>query len=201
MEKRFTKMKVYDEQLFPVTIAYSDHKLELENSVALVNLSKKIIDGNKDTPFMSPCISTVYKKTDILELVEFLEVKKQVLETIKHYTEINRIDTTDLIIYGSWLNYYDVGGYQDLHHHPKSVLSGVYYIQSDGERDFAFQNPSHFFQPVPPNFYELNELNFSNVLYESIVGRCIVFPAHLMHKTSPAKSPRISLSFNASYRI
>jgi uncharacterized protein (TIGR02466 family) len=201
MEKRFTKMKVYDEQLFPVTIAYSDHKLELENSVALVNLSKKIIDGNKDTPFMSPCISTVYKKTDILEMVEFLEVKKQVLETIKHYTEINRIDTTDLIIYGSWLNYYDVGGYQDLHHHPKSVLSGVYYIQSDGERDFAFQNPSHFFQPVPPNFYELNELNFSNVLYESIVGRCIVFPAHLMHKTSPAKSPRISLSFNASYRI
>ena len=199
MEKRFAKMKVYDEQLFPVTIAYSDH--ELENSVALVNLSKKIIDGNKDTPFMSPCISTVYKKTDILEMVEFIEVKKQVLETIKHYTEINRIDTTDLIIYGSWLNYYDVGGYQDLHHHPKSVLSGVYYIQSDGERDFAFQNPSYFFQPVHPNFYELNELNFSNVLYESIVGRCIVFPSHLMHKTSPAKSSRISLSFNASYRI
>ena len=128
-------MNVYDEQLFPVTIAYSDHKLELENSVALVNLSKKIIDENKDTPFMSPCISTVYKKTDILEMVEFVEVKKQVLETIKHYTEINRIDTTDLIIYGSWLNYYDVGGYQDLHHHPKSVLSGVYYIQSGGERD------------------------------------------------------------------
>ena len=192
-------MKVYDEQIFPVTIAYSDH--ELKNSIELVKLSKKIIDGNQEFPFMSPCISTVHKKNDILEMVEFLEVKKQVLETINHYTEINRIDTTDLIIYGSWLNYYDVGGYQDLHHHPKSVLSGVYYIQSAGDRDFVFQNPSYFFQPVNPNFYELNELNFSNILYESIVGRCIVFPSHLMHKTAPAKSPRISLSFNASYRI
>jgi uncharacterized protein (TIGR02466 family) len=199
MEKRFIKMKVYDEQIFPVTIAYSDH--ELKNSIELVKLSKKIIDGNQEFPFMSPCISTVHKKNDILEMVEFLEVKKQVLETINHYTEINRIDTTDLIIYGSWLNYYDVGGYQDLHHHPKSVLSGVYYIQSAGDRDFVFQNPSYFFQPVNPNFYELNELNFSNILYESIVGRCIVFPSHLMHKTAPAKSPRISLSFNASYRI
>jgi uncharacterized protein (TIGR02466 family) len=199
MEKRFTKMKVYDEQLFPVTIAYSDH--ELKNSIELVKLSKKIIDGNEEFPFMSPCISTVHKKNDILEMVEFLEVKKQILETIKHYTEKNRIDTTDLIIYNSWLNYYDIGGYQDLHHHPKSVLSGVYYIQSGGERDFAFQNPSHFFQPVHPILYELTGLNSGNMLYQSLPGRCIVFPSHLMHKTLPAIAPRISLSFNVTYRI
>ena len=191
-------MQVYDEQLFPVTIAYSDNKLEKADEI--IKLSKKIIDENRDIPFMSPCVSTVYTKYDILEMKEFKQILDQVLETIKHFTKLHCIDTENLVIAGSWLNYYDVGAYQDLHHHPNSVLSGVYYIQSDGERDFAFQNPSHFFQPVIPNLYELNELNFTNVLYESVQGRCIVFPSHLMHKTSPAKSPRISLSFNVSYR-
>lgn len=190
-------MEVYAEQLFPVTITYSDNKLE--NAEELVSLSKKIVDENRDIPFMSPCISTVYTKTDILVMKEFKPVLDQVLETVKHFTTIHCIDTENLVITGSWLNYYDIGGYQDLHHHPNSLLSGVYYIQGDGERDFAFQNPSHFFQPVVPNLYELNEYNFSNILYESLQGRCIVFPSHLMHKTSPAKSPRISLSFNLSY--
>lgn len=192
-------MKVYDEQIFPVTIAYSDH--ELKNSIQLLKVSKKIIDENNDKPFMGPCISTVRTKYDILEMEEFEEVKNQILETIKHYTEVNRINTSKLFICGSWLNYYDIGAYQDLHHHPNSVLSGVYYIQSGGERDFAFQNPSYFFQPIPPNLHELNEFNFSNIIYESLPGRCIVFPSHLMHKTAPAKAPRISLSFNTTYRI
>ena len=191
-------MQVYDEQLFPVTIAYSDNKLEKADEI--IKLSKKIIDDNGNTPFMSPCISTVLTKGDVLEMNEFKHILGQVLETIKHFTKIYCIDAKNLVISGSWLNYYDIGSYQDLHHHPNSVLSGVYYIQSDGERDFSFQNPSHFFQPVVPKFYELNEFNFSNILYESLQGRCIVFPSHLMHRTSPAKSPRISLSFNASYR-
>jgi len=77
--------------------------------------------------------------------------------------------------------------------------SGVYYLDSDGNKDLIFQAPWHFFQSIEAEVTEPNTTNCHNVEYCSLPGRCYVFMSHLMHRTLPAKSQRISISFNVVY--
>jgi uncharacterized protein (TIGR02466 family) len=134
----------------------------------------------------------------ILDL--FKDIKRAISNTIGAYCERVKIQTENLKFSGSWLNRYEEHGYQDLHTHADSVLSGVFYLKSAGEKDLIFQAPWHFFQPCQPEYTEQNLDNCHNVEYASVEGRCFIFPSHLMHRTLPATTERMSLSFNIVYR-
>ena len=187
----------YYDTLFPTIVVYTDNPNC--TSEKLVKFSKKLLAEHGSKPFYSPCISTVDNMGNVLELPEFTVIKEHVINTIGAYAQAVKLDKDNLRFSCSWLNLYDVHGYQDLHTHSESLLSGVFYIKSDGHKDLIFQSPSHFFQPVTPKHTEKNLQNCSNVEYPSIEGRCYIFPSHLMHRTMPAKSERISLSFNIVY--
>lgn len=182
--------------LFPTTVLLKD----FENpSQELLEFSKNFVDKNGNNPFYSPCKSTVHTKINVLELPEFSAVKTQIVEMIKTYCDIKKISTENLAIVDSWLNVYDVNGYQDLHHHPDSMISGVYYLEGTEAKDFIFQAPWYFSQPIFPNFIESNLNNCYNVEYESLTGRCMLFMSNLQHRTLPAIKQKISLSFNVRY--
>lgn len=185
------------DRLFPSTVIYKDFKVPDQSNI--ISLSKKLVNQYDDQPFYSPCRSTVKTKSDILDMPEFQEIQDQVMSLLSAYVVEHKIEIEKLNLKESWLNYYDVHGYQDLHHHPGSVLSGVYYIKSAGLRDFSFQAPWHFHQGVYPNYTERTFENVHNIEYESVEGRCMVWMSHLMHRTKPATSERISLSFNVFY--
>jgi len=185
------------DKLFPSTVVYKDFTIDDHDKI--INRSKEIIAEYGDSPFYSPCRSTIGAKSDILSLPEFADIKHQIVTVIHKYVTEHKINGSGLLLHDSWLNHYDVHGYQDLHHHPASVLSGVYYIKSSGNRDFSFQAPWHFHQGVYPNYTERTFENVHNIEYESIEGRCMVWMSHLMHRTKPATSERISLSFNVFY--
>ena len=185
------------DRLFPSTVIYKD--FTIDNHDRIISLSKEIVNNHGTTPFYSPCSSTVGIKSDVLELPEFFDIKQQIMTVISAYVTEHKIDSDRLQLFDSWLNYYDVHGYQDLHHHPGSVLSGVYYIKSAGNRDFSFQAPWHFHQGMYPNYLENNLDNAHNVDYDSKEGRCMVWMSNMMHRTTPAASERISLAFNVTY--
>lgn len=183
--------------LFPTFIVHSDNP-NMVNSELTDNI-KQLIFAHRDKPFVGNCISTVKTKNNVLDDPCLAEVKKTVINTVFHYCEKLHIDIENLVIKSSWANYYDTNGYQDLHNHNNSVLSGIFYLQSDESRDLIFQAPWHFFQPVSPKCKKYGLENCHNVDFESKVGRCYVFASHLLHQTLPAKSERISIAFNVNY--
>jgi len=188
---------VFCNVLFPTFIVYTDKPETVKQET--VNFAKTIINENANRPFHSDCLSTVKTIGDILEYKEFAEIKKDIIYCLGAYCKRTKVKSANLKFSGSWLNLYNEHGYQDLHAHSGSMISGVYYLKSDGEKDLIFQSPYHFFQPVEPDYEEIDLENCSNVDYNSNVGRCIIFPSHLMHRTLPAKSERISLSFNITH--
>ena len=185
------------DRLFPSAVVYKDFTVPNQDNI--IKVSKQILDQYDSKPFYSPCRSTVHTKADILKMPEFLEIQKQITSVISVYVTEHNIDVNRLTLVDSWLNQYDIHGYQDLHHHPASILSGVYYIKSKGNKDFSFQAPWHFHQGVIPEYTKQTLDNCHNVEYESKEGRCMVWMSHLMHRTMPATHERISLSFNVTY--
>lgn len=180
--------------LFPCQVMYREQTdLVTED---LLSFSRIILKDNVDTPFFSKCISTVRTKSDILELPEFADIRQFLGNLVYVYCEQMKIDYSKLRITDSWLNLYEEGGYQDLHNHHDSMLSGVFWLKSSEEKDFSFQAPYHFMQPKLPNYTEHNLNNCHNVEINSIVGRGMVFMSHMLHRTLPTKTERISLSFN-----
>ena len=185
------------DKLFPCKVIYKDFKVPNHNT--LTDLSKQLVDQYDDRPFYSACRSTVKTKSDILEMPEFLEIQDQIMSVISAYVSEHKIDINRLTLTESWLNHYDVHGYQDLHHHPNSVLSGVYYIKSAGNKDFCFQAPWYFYQGIVAKHIEKNLENAHSIEYASREGRCLVWMSHLMHRPYPATQERISISFNVTY--
>lgn len=181
-------------ELFPTRVVYKDRPDLVTESV--LTKSKEILQQYKDKPFYSPCNSTVHTFANVLDLPEFAEIKNFITEVASVFLDVHSIDPQGLDFLDSWLNYYDIGGYQDLHNHHDSMLSGVIYLQSSGAKDFIFQAPWHFQQPKLPNYTVNTVANSHNVEYNSEVGRAIIFMSHALHRTLPATAPRISLSFN-----
>lgn len=190
-------MKFYVDNLFPSLVVYKDFE-SVDREI--IDCSKEIIKNNSTVPFYSNCQSTVNTKNDILESIEFKNIRKNIIDTVGAFCEASSLSKENLHFQGSWLNLYNPGGYQDLHHHSSSTISGIYYIDSLGEKDLIFQAPWHFYLAKEANVETPNLLNCHNVEYHSTPGRCYVFMSHLMHRTLPATANRISLSFNLIYK-
>jgi uncharacterized protein (TIGR02466 family) len=187
----------YVNSLFPSFVVHKD--FEIENKKNILKYSREILKKFSNQPFYSLCSSTVKTKADILELPEFLSIRNQIIECVGAYCQATKLSQENLAFADSWLNEYKIGGYQDLHLHSASTLSGVYYLESEGAKDLVFQAPWHFFQSIEPRVENFDLTNCHNVEFNSVPGRCYIFMSHLMHRTLPAKKPRMSLSFNIHY--
>tara|TARA_B100000579_G_C22459849_1_gene678397 strand:+ start:126 stop:668 length:543 start_codon:yes stop_codon:yes gene_type:complete len=92
-----------------------------------------------------------------------------------------------------WLNVQKKGDYNNLHTHPLTDLSVIWYITDN-------HGTLHFDSPFQHTRHKLNlRLNTPNVIkVTSTPGEFIIFPSDLYHKVNPHKfrSPRISLSMN-----
>ena len=105
-----------------------------------------------------------------------------------------------------WANVNPPGGFNRAHLHPNCVWSGVYYVKTPEKcGGLKMKDPRTGAEMVSPKMKErLNppetapERLWREVHYEPIAGRCIMFPAWLIHGVEPNESNdiRISVSFN-----
>jgi hypothetical protein len=185
----------YLQPLFPTNILYRDSQ-DLVND-QILSFSRSLIEQYQGTSFYGRCVSTVTTFNNVLDLEEFVAIKEFLSNLVSVYFDYQKINGTGMKFLDSWLNFYPHGGYQDLHNHHGSLLSGVFWLESSGERDFVFQAPWHFQQPILPEYKELNDINCHNYEINSVAGRGLIFMSHSLHRTLPSSSPsRISLSFN-----
>lgn len=99
-----------------------------------------------------------------------------------------------------WININNKGDYNLQHNHPRSFLSGVYYVKTPkncGLIEFHHPNTMQKF------WYQLytkgdNPATFPTVTFQPEEGKLIIFPPWLEHTVAPNQneSDRISIAFN-----
>ena len=98
----------------------------------------------------------------------------------------------------SWVNLHDRGGFNFLHVHEGSLLSGSFYLQvPPGSGKFVFRDPRPgvvhgYVKGAVPNGY-------SDIRLTPETGLLVLFPCWMEHFVEPHDSdiPRITIAFNA----
>lgn len=96
----------------------------------------------------------------------------------------------------SWLNYSNPGQHHHKHSHPNSLISGVFYLNTNPDDRIYFYRSGWQQIKFPPESWNL--YNSDSWWFEAITGRLILFPSSLEHMvpTVQGSDVRISLSFN-----
>lgn len=96
----------------------------------------------------------------------------------------------------SWINYSEKGQHHHKHAHPNSLVSGVFYVNTNpDDRIYFYRNGWQQIKFPTDNW---NIYNSDSWWFEAITGRLILFPSSLEHMvpTVQGEDVRISLSFN-----
>ncbi len=142
------------------------------------------------------------KNNYILNKPELKEIKKFIEEVCQSYLDNIICPKEDIKIYitQSWLNYTKENEFHHKHEHPNSFASGVFYIDSDKEKDsIKFFNPISYKQ-ISPEIDEkkYNPYNSGSWTFPVETGKIIIFPSYTTHQVDDKKgfNTRISLAFN-----
>jgi len=178
--------------LFPTPIYFS--KLNR-------NLSKKeltFIEKTKLNTYKNEG-NTTSNDTYILNNEIFKNLKKELDLTIKDYFNKIICPLNNIVPYitQSWLNYTETEQFHHKHKHPNSLVSGVFYINSDEKFDKItfFNDKQNIFQPEIKNW---NIWNATSWWFPVKTKDIILFPSSLIHmvETKKGNNTRISLAFN-----
>tara|TARA_X000001388_G_scaffold27876_1_gene19691 strand:- start:58 stop:684 length:627 start_codon:yes stop_codon:yes gene_type:complete len=147
------------------------------------------------------------KDNYILNRSQFKSIKKFLEEHCQNY--LNTIicpKNKDLKLYitQSWLNYTEVNQYHHKHEHPNSVVSGVFYFDSDIKNDkILFSDPIVYKQiSVITDNTKWNVWNSRTWFFPVETGNLFMFPSSTTHQVQTKKgtNTRISLAFNTFYK-
>jgi uncharacterized protein (TIGR02466 family) len=147
----------------------------------------------------------VSKNTYVLDTKELSGLKEVIQQRLNEYFQqvFCPEDTVKLKITQSWCNYSDGGEHHHQHSHQNSIISGVYYPQSDHLDDKLM-----FHTPLTPYFglvisaKEYNNMNSKTWWLPAHTGFLLFFPSYLQHSVPSIQertTTRISLSFNTFY--
>ena len=141
----------------------------------------------------------------ILNRKEFKNIKKFLDKHCENYLNTIICPKSNIKIYitQSWLNYTEANQYHHKHEHPNSVVSGVFYFDSDIENDkILFSHPIPYKQISPEiDNKKFNLWNSQTWFFPVETGDLIMFPSSTTHQveTKKGNNTRISLAFNTFY--
>lgn len=107
----------------------------------------------------------------------------------------------ELFVTESWFNKTEKGQTHHRHWHPNSLLSGVVYLQSEGDTGRIKFITSQY-DTIEYNINEANLYNSRSWTVTPEAGSMIVFPSNVEHMVEEYQgdTPRISLAFNTFVR-
>jgi uncharacterized protein (TIGR02466 family) len=135
----------------------------------------------------------------------FSEIRNQ-LHVLK--TEAGMKDNVELDISNIWINVNEQNSYNDVHTHPGSAYSGVYYVKcnQDDSGSIMFRSPivAHEYHLNCELFKDNRQLvAYTRCLYPPVEQNVLFFPSWLGHNVMPNNSSemRISISFNTQVLV
>jgi uncharacterized protein (TIGR02466 family) len=179
--------------IFPTPIYISKLNRELTNK-ELSFIDKTKLDVYKNEG------NTTSNDNYILNHKLFKDLKTDLYLRVKDYFDkvISPTDTITPYITQSWLNYTETNQYHHKHQHPNSLVSGVFYINSDKEFDKIKFYKKDIYQTIKPEVKDYNIWNSESWWFSVKTGDIILFPSSLIHmvETKEGNNTRISLAFN-----
>jgi len=168
-------------------------------------LNRKL--NKKELSFIDKIKSDTYKNEGnttsnnnyILEEKEFSKLKLDLDLVIQDY--FNRIvspkNNIEPYITQSWLNYTNKNEYHHMHAHPNSLISGVFYINSNDKFD-KIKFFKQQYEAIQLETKEWNIWNSKSWWFPVKTGDIILFPSSLTHmvENKQGDNIRISLAFN-----
>ena len=179
--------------LFPTAVGMFslDRELTKKEKDYLLNLEEAPNMGN-----------TTSKERFILRHNSMKNLHKFIQDSINTYFSevIAPMKDASLYVTQSWVNYTKKGQWHHAHEHPNSILSGVFYIQSDAQDKIYFEK-NHYDQISFPT-EKFNLYNSKTWWLEATQGRLVIFPSSLRHSVNAVETDhtRVSLSFNTFAR-
>lgn len=146
-----------------------------------------------------------HSQVDLHQNKVFARVMLAVLEGAKEAVTHEEwdLDKGELFVINSWGIINPKHGYNAMHNHPISMLSGVYYIKApENCGDIVFRDPREVRQMTMLPLKRQNRWTYQRVFYHPREGRLLIFPSWLLHEVKPNLSDeeRICVSFNIGYR-
>ena len=143
------------------------------------------------------------KFNNILLHPEFDEVRQFVEESAKDFLDNEmQMDYEEFFITDSWLNISAKGGYQKIHNHSNSIISGTLYLKSEDDHPpLTFKKQKMEFEPFISlgEHYRMGNPNTAHELsFPCTQDTMLVFNSYLYHghDASQIESERVGLAWN-----
>jgi uncharacterized protein (TIGR02466 family) len=166
------------------------------------NLSKKellFVDKNKLNTHKNEGNITS-NNNYILNEKEFKSLKKDITIKVQDYFDKIICPAGNITPYitQSWLNYTEENQFHHRHTHPNSLVSGVFYINSNDEFDKIKFFKDNLHSTIKFETKTWNLWNSETWWFPVKTGDLILFPSSLTHmvETKEGDNTRVSLAFN-----
>lgn len=143
------------------------------------------------------------KFNNILLQPEFKEMQFWVEECAKDFLDnVLKMEYEEFFLTESWINISEKGGYQKVHNHSNSIISGVLYLKSKPEHPpLIFKKQKMEFEPFISltEHYKTGNPNTAHTLgFPCTQDTMLVFNSHLYHghDASVIEEERIGLAWN-----
>jgi uncharacterized protein (TIGR02466 family) len=172
----------------PVGEFFYDKEFTDEQKKFLLEQKQKQNEGNTTSKFRK-----ILDDECVKDLREFVD--KAIAEYLAN-THAPKFDVK-MQITQSWMNYTQPGQYHHKHAHPNSLISGVFYVNADPEKDkiYFFKDGYERIKLETENW---NAFNSESWWIPVATNKLILFPSNFTHmvQTVEAQETRVSLSFN-----
>ena len=181
-------------ELFPIPVV----------TYEMPTLDKKQKSWLSDQPTITNVGNRITKNKNLLD-EDFMSPVKERIEMFlaEYYRQtISNSNEIKLRITQSWCNYAGRGESHHKHHHPNSILSGVYYVQTNDEDKIYFYNEKLMNSTFSVSTTEYNRYNSETWWIPTDENSLVLFPSDLRHSVESRNTDdpdRISLSFNTFY--
>ena len=143
------------------------------------------------------------KFNNILLHPEFKEVKAWIQECAEDFLDnALEMEYEEFFFTESWLNISGKGGYQKVHNHSNSIISGTLYLKSEEKHPpLEFRKQKMEFEPfisLTEHYKKGNPNTASTLGFPCTQDTMLVFNSHLYHghDASQVESERVGLSWN-----
>lgn len=185
--------------LFPTVVLYKENILDNDELTELKKNSNLILDKtNTGGSNWYSKVKNTFNTYNVINDNNFDTVLKKITETVNYFNKENGSS----YLYGKplsgWLNYYEVGDYQEFHNHATHRYSAIYIVK--GEKDkgttVSFNNP--YQDMLPPIDVKHNDLTYQSYNLKPVENSLLIFRSHLQHCVHKHESltPRITLACN-----
>ncbi|MEO1955452.1 MAG: TIGR02466 family protein [Gammaproteobacteria bacterium] len=190
-------METKDSNLFITPVQMTDLELNIDSLIEFCYITKLKTGRGVEYSNMGGWQSdnVIYESHP-----EFVKLKNKIIEAANIYhNKIGLKKNLKEEISNIWININGKGHFNELHNHPKSIMSGAFYLR--GKAPILFRHPFHYINQFfweEAIIEEWTKVNSTVWTIDPNPNLLIIFPAWVEHRVlmNDEETDRISISFN-----